>query len=178
MKSSRNLFPTYIAAIIAVFLWGFSFIWTNILIKENIPIYTFIFIRLSIAGLLLLLTAKITKKLQKIDPADFKWFFAMAFAEPFIYFIGESFGMKATGSPTISAIIIATIPIFCLIYERFISNIHISPLAIFGIIITIPGIIMAASESGASNSIEHLYGIALLFLAVFGAVGFAITTKN
>lgn len=175
MKKTIGL--TYIYAIIAVILWGFSFIWSNDLINLNIPIFTFIFIRLSLAGIVLLFISRLSGKLQNIEKSDYKWFLLMAFSEPFIYFIGESFGLKATASPTIAAIIIATIPIFCLIYERFISNVKMSTICVLGILITIPGILMVVLDGGFATP-EHLYGIFLLFVAVAGAVSFSIVTKK
>ena len=101
----------YIAAFIAVFLWGFSFIWTNDIINAQVPIFTFLFIRLALAGIILFIFSKATKKLQKLNLKDFLWLLLMSFFEPFIYFIGESYGMKATGSAVLTAVIIATIPI-------------------------------------------------------------------
>src|SRR5574344_129410 len=176
-QKGSPLLATYIAAIISIILWGFSFLWTNQLIHNEIPIFTFIFVRLLIAGILLLILAKITGKLQKIETTDFKWMFLMALCEPFLYFIGESFGMKSTGSAIITAVIISIIPIVCLVYERFFTNKKMGYIKVGGIIITIPGIIMVVAD-GEKISLEHFYGLALLFLAVFAAVGFSVFAKR
>lgn len=147
------------------------------MINREVPIFTFIFIRLAISGIALLIFAKLTGKLQKVETSDFKWMFLMAFCEPFLYFIGESFGLKATGSPIITAVLIATIPIVCLVYERFFLNKKMGIMKAFGIIITIPGIIMVVSD-GSRISLEHFYGLAFLLLALLASVGFSALAKR
>ncbi len=166
---------TYIS--IAIILWGFSFIWTNQLIKVNTPIFTFIFFRMLIAGLLLLLFSFIFKKLQRVDKIDYKFFILMSLFEPFIYFIGESFGIKATNSPTLSSVIIASIPVFTLVSGQIFFKEKISIWNIFGVVITIPGIILMVFNKGNFTP-EYWWGILLLFVAVFSAVGYTTTVKK
>lgn len=168
---------TYIAAMVAIFLWGMSFIWTDRLFDCGVPVFTYAFTRMAIAALLLLLFTKFTGKLQKIEPADYKWIFLLGLFEPFLYFIGESFGLKATQSPVVTAVVIATIPLFCIVYERLFCNRKINRLTILGIVMTIPGVLLVALEGG-SVSVEHLYGLAFLFLAVFSSIGFSVNAKR
>lgn len=178
IKLNRKAFgSTYVAATIAIFLWGFSFVWTNELLNHHVPIFTFLFIRLSLAGCLLWIFSKATKKLQKITRKDFLWMCLMAFFEPFIYFIGESFGMQATGSGVLAAVIIATIPITCLFTERVLDKTPFTLYKFIGILLTIPGIVMVVMKDG-SLSVGHSYGIALLFLAVIAATGYGAVVKK
>ena len=120
MKENNKNSAAYLAATIAIILWGFSFVWTNSLLINEVPVFTYLFIRLAIAGILLLIVSKTIGKLQKVSNKDMAWMALMAFCEPFIYFLGETYGMLATGSATIAAVIIATIPVFCLVVERVI----------------------------------------------------------
>lgn len=173
-KTNNNV---YIAAMIAVILWGFSFIWTNDIINADIPIFSFLFVRLSLAGILLFLFSKITNKLQKINKKDFLWLTLMAFFEPFIYFIGESYGMKATGSAVLAAVIIATIPIACMVTEKIFYKIPFSLNKTIGILLTLVGIILVVLKDGPLT-VDHGYGIALLFLAVAGATGYTAIVKK
>ncbi len=177
MSSSNNNSKIYVAAMIAVLLWGFSFIWTNDIINAEVPIFTFLFIRLSLAGLLLFIFSKATKRLQKISMNDFLWLCLMSFFEPFIYFIGESYGMKATGSAVLAAVIIATIPIACMITEKVIYKIGFTISKIIGIALTLIGILLVVLKDGPLT-VDHTYGIALLFLAVAGATGYAAIVKK
>ncbi|MCI1779726.1 MAG: DMT family transporter [Bacteroidales bacterium] len=175
MNHSRTY--VYIAAVIAILFWGYSFLWTNSLINNGVPIFTFLFLRLSIAGLLLLITAKLLKKLQKIHRKDLKYFIYMALFEPFLYFIGESYGMKATGSPTITAVVVATIPVFSMLAEKLVYKTHFTFKETLGMFLTIPGVLLVVFEKG-SFSIEHIYGLLILLVAVCSTVLYSMNVKK
>lgn len=177
MNNNKPLLRTYIAALIAVILWGFSFVWSNQIIRLQVPIFTFLFVRLFIAGIVLFIYSKLIGKLQKLSSKDFLLMALMAFFEPFIYFIGESFGMKATDSAVIAAVIIATVPITCLLVEKVLYNIPFTFKKIAGIVITLPGVALMSVNSN-NITVKHLYGIALLFLAVIAATGYGATVKK
>ena len=169
---------TYTLTILAIILWGFSFVWTNDIIQKGIPVFTFLFIRLALAGSLLFAFAKITGKLQKIAKKDVKYLILMGFFEPFIYFIGETYGIKATDSAVLSAVIIATIPIASLFVEKIFYKVPYTVYKVLGTALTLPGIVMVIMKSGESTSVGHYWGIALLFLAVAGATGYSSVVRK
>lgn len=173
-----SLATTYFFTTLAIVLWGFSFVWTNDILQKDVAPFTFLFVRLFLAGVILFVGAKFAGKLEKVEREDIKWLFLMAFFEPFIYFIGETYGIKATNSAVISAVIIATIPVFTLMAERAIYKVPLTVFKIFGTAITIPGIIMVIIKDGEQASAEHLYGILLLFLAVAGSIGYSSVVKK
>ena len=175
---NNSLAKTYILTIIAIILWGFSFVWTNDILQQGVQPFTLLFTRLAIAGILLFAYTKATGKLQKVPLKDLKYMILMAFCEPFIYFIGETYGMVATGSAVMAAVIIATIPIFCMFAEKFLYKVPYTVYKILGTAITIPGILMVIMKDNESTSVDHMYGIALLFLAVAGATGYASVVKK
>ena len=173
-----SLAGTYLFTTLAIVLWGFSFVWTNDILQRDVEPFTFLFIRLFLAGAILLAGSKFAGKLEKIERKDYIWIILMAFFEPFIYFIGETYGIKATNSAVISAVIIATIPVFTLFAERILYKVPLTAFKIFGTAITIPGIIMVIMKDGEQASAEHLYGILLLFLAVAGSIGYSSVVKK
>ena len=175
---SNSLAKTYILTTISIVLWGLSFVWTNDILNHNVPPFTLLFVRLATAGTLLYTYARITGKLQKVTRKDALYMFLMAFFEPFIYFIGETYGMKVTGSAVLAAVIIATIPITCLFAEKILYKVPYTAFKIVGTAITIPGIVMVVMKGGDNASVDHYYGIALLFLAVAGATGYAAVVKK
>lgn len=177
-RGNQPLAKTYMLTILAIVLWGFSFVWTNEILQKDIPVFTFLFIRLALAGTLLFAFAKLTGKLQPIAKKDVKFLILMAFFEPFIYFIGETYGIKATNSAVLSAVIIATIPIVSLFVENILYKVPYTAFKIFGTAITIPGIVMVIMKSGETTSVDHTYGIALLFLAVAGSIGYSSVVKK
>ena len=64
IKNSKAVIYSFSA--LAIFLWGFSYIWSNQLIEYDIPIYYFVTIRIAIAGVILLLFNLVTRQFQKI----------------------------------------------------------------------------------------------------------------
>ena len=173
----NNRAVVYISVITAVILWGFSFIWTNSLLLQNFPVYSLVFFRMTFAAIIISAVSFIAGKVEKIAKKDIKWFLLLVFLEPFIYFIGETFGLKIVNSPTLGSIIISTIPIFALIAGMTFFKERVTPVNVFGILITLPGILLVVFEKGEID-ISHYTGIVLLFVAVFAAVGYSMVVKK
>src|SRR5574344_569234 len=169
--SSKTRPVIFVYVTTAIILWGFSFIWTNQLLINKVPVFTFIFWRMFIAAIIMVILSALLKKLQKVSGKDLLLMLLMALFEPFIYFIGETFGLKATISPTLSALIIATIPIFAMLSEIIFYKVKISLINILGVLITLPGILLMVLNSGKLTA-DYWWGIALLFVAVLGSVGY------
>ncbi|OJV18750.1 MAG: hypothetical protein BGO30_02955 [Bacteroidetes bacterium 41-46] len=167
----------YLSIIAAVVFWGFSFIWTNSLIQQGFPTMGILLFRMTLASVFLLIVSISAKKIQKLKKEDFKWFLLLVFLEPFIYFIGETLGLKAVNSPTLSSIIIATIPIFALIPGILVYKERLTTINIIGVFITLPGILLVVFDGGAI-SVDHYWGLAFLFIAVFSAVGYTMVVKR
>ncbi len=174
-QSSKIL--AYIAASVAVTLWGMSYIWTDKIINQGVPIFYFIFVRILLAGVIMFLFNTAYGRIKRIQKRDLPKFLLLAFFEPFTYFICETFGIKLTGSPTISAVVIATIPIFSTGAGVIFFKEKITPLNIIGIIISLTGILMVAAAKGAAGE-NFIWGILLLLVAVLSTVGHSSLTKS
>ena len=168
---------TYIASSFAIILWGMSYIWTDKLIALNIPIFYFVFVRILLAGGVLFLFNTAYARIKRIQRQDLGKFLLLAFFEPFIYFICETYGLKETGSPTISAMIIATIPIFSIAAGRLFFKEKITSVNVIGVVLSLIGIIMVAMAHGALGE-NFILGIILLLVAVIAEVGHASITKS
>jgi len=174
---NRSSLLIYLSVITAVILWGISFVWSNSLLVNGLPAFTLIFLRMSLAALILTTISLILKKLKKISLKDLPTFILLSFLEPFLYFIGETFGLQYVSSVTISSVIISTIPVFAMIAGILFLRENISPVNIFGILITIPGALLVVFEKGGFD-ISHSIGILFLILAVFSAVGYSVIVKK
>ncbi|MBQ3251516.1 MAG: EamA family transporter [Bacteroidales bacterium] len=154
-----------------------SYIWTDKLIALNIPIFYFVFVRILMAGLVLFLFNTAYGRIKRIQRQDLPKFLLLAFFEPFIYFICETFGLKLTGSPTLSAMVIATIPIFSIGAGIIFFKEKVNFINIIGILFSLVGIVMVAMAKGALG--EHfIWGVVLLLVAVISEVGHASITKS
>ena len=176
-NSKQPKLLVYIASIVAITLWGMSYIWTDKIISQGISIFYFIFVRILLAGVILFLFNAAYGRIKRIQKRDLPKFLLLAFFEPFVYFICETFGIKLTGSPTISAVVIATIPIFSTGAGILFFKEKITPLNILGIIVSLGGILLVAVSKGAAG--EHfIWGIILLLIAVISTVGHSSITKS
>ena len=167
----------YIASTFAITLWGMSYIWTDQLIALNIPIFYFVFVRILMAGVVLFLFNTAYARIKRIQRQDLPKFLLLAFFEPFIYFICETYGLKLTGSPTLSAMVIATIPIFSIGAGIIFFREKINLVNIGGILLTLVGIVMVAMAHGTLGE-NFIWGVVLLLLAVISEVGHASITKS
>lgn len=167
----------YIVSTVAILLWGMSYIWTDQLIAQDIPIFYFVFVRILMAGSVLFLINAASGRIVPIKKKDFPKFLLLALCEPFIYFIFETYGLKETGSPTISAMVIATIPIFSIGAGILFFKEKINAVNIAGICMSLIGIVLVAMAKGELG--EHfIIGILFLLIAVIAEVGHASFTKS
>ena len=155
--------------------WGLSFVWFKIVIEYYEPI-TIIFLRLVISGSLLLLFLFISGKFERIRRKDIKWFLALAFTQPFCYFMGESFGLKLVSS-TIASVIISTIPVFSPLIAYYTIKEKFSGYSLAGILISFAGILVMIMRKDLTLNAAPA-GIGLLFFAVFSALFYAVIIRK
>ncbi len=154
-----------------------SYIWTDKLIALGIPIFYFVFVRILLAGIILFLFNTAYARIKRIQRQDWPKFLLLAFFEPFIYFICETYGLKLTGSPTLSAMVIATIPIFSIGAGIIFFKEKVSFINIIGVLATLIGIVMVAMAKGELGE-NFIWGVVLLLIAVVSEVGHASITKS
>lgn len=176
-KTRNSSILVYIVSTFAITLWGISYIWTDKLIALNIPVFYFVFVRILLAGVMLFLLNAAAGRIKRIHKKDLPKFLLLAFFEPFIYFICESYGLKETGSPTLSAMIIATIPIFSVGAGMIFFKEKVNMVNIAGILMSLVGIIMVVMSKGELGE-NFILGIILLLIAVISEVGHASVTKS
>ena len=179
MKKNGYKFKAYLylVSILAITLWGISYIWTDKLIHLDIPVFYFVFVRILLAGVCLLLLNIATGQMQRIHRKDLPKFLLLALFEPFVYFLAESYGIKLTGSPTLSSMVIATIPIFSVAAGFLFFRERINRVNMIGILMVIGGICLVVMSRGKVGP-NFIWGIILLLIAVISEVGHASVTKS
>lgn len=175
MKQQKTVI--YIASTFAILLWGMSYIWTDKLINLGIPIFYFVFVRILLAGIILFLFNTASSRIKRIQRRDLPKFLLLSLCEPFIYFLCETYGLKETGSPTLSAMVIATIPIFSIGAGILFFKEKINAINIAGILMSLVGIVMVAMAKGELGE-NFMLGILFLLIAVLSEVGHASITKS
>lgn len=170
----KNNILTYILLVLTAVFWGGSFVLTKeiFLSAPSITPSIIVTLRLVVASTVFVPFLLIAKKWQKIERNDIKYFFLLAFLEPFTYFLCENNGIKLVPGG-ISSIIIATIPVFVPFGLYFACHEKLYKINIIGVLLSLIGIAVMISGDGITADMS-LKGILLLFGAVVIAVLYTI----
>lgn len=174
MQNAKPSLLDYILISLAILFWGFSLIWSDRILDQDVPVFVFIFMRMLVAGCTMLAITIPTGKLQKIQKGDLKYFILLVFFEPFLYFLGETFGLQITDSPTLVAVVIASIPIFTAIVGQVFFHEAMTKMNLAGVLVTLLGVGTMLIAGGSLKTDNYWSGIAVLMLAVFGSLCYCI----
>lgn len=166
---------SYFSIIIAMILWALSFIWSKQAFNSYNP-FTVLFFRLLIAAVTLVIVSKSLGILQKVKRSDYKIFLLLSFFEPFLYFLGENFGLLYVSASTAS-ILISTIPLFMPFVGFLFFNEALKTKNIIGVLISFIGVLLVVVNKDFSISGE-LKGFLFLFIAVLSALAYTVIVKK
>ncbi len=167
--------PVYVYPLAAMLFWGLSFIWSSVLLDFYQPV-TIIFIRLVISSAFLFALIYLFGKNEKIERKDYKLIFMSALFNPFLYFLGENYGLKYS-SPTIAAVIIATIPVFSPLIGYISFREKLTSLNFIGILVSFAGVILMLITPDLSFAAD-IQGVLFLFGAVAAALLYTVTLRK
>lgn len=170
MKNRNYL--VHIAGVIAMIIWGLSFIWSTQVYRNLNPTAT-IFLRLVIATIFFTAILFIFKLNEKVKRKHLGLFALAAMFEPFLYFIFEGYGLKST-SPIIGSAIIAMIPLVTPIAATIFLKEKLTTMNILGFIVSFLGVIVMLMNKDL-EFVASPKGVIFLFCAVLVAVGYSIS---
>jgi len=173
---TKKSFAVYLSAILAMVFWALSFIWY----KEVLVLYkpvSLVLMRLIISSILLLTVTASLGRLDRIERKDIKSFVFLSFLSPFLYFLGESYGVSYMSS-TLAAVIIATIPLFSPIGAYYYLKERISMMNFVGIVVSVVGVALVVFHQGFNITDVHPIGLVFMLLAVVSALGYSIIIKR
>ena len=168
-------YRVHLLTLLAMLFWGISFVWSKVVFLTYSPITT-IFFRLTISVIFLFLYMIITRQFEKIKQKDLKYLLLSALFNPFLYFLGENFGLQRV-SASLASVIIATIPVITPFIVIFFYNEKITRINILGLIISFVGILIIVF-SDMQQLQGDFSGILILFIAVFSAIFYTIFVKK
>jgi len=171
MQQKSNSVFTYILLMFSMLFWGTSYVFTTIVLESLDPI-SIILYRLIISVVMLWIIIALFFRKEKMSFSTFKWIALLAFFEPFIYFIGETYGLQRV-SPVVTSLVVATIPVFMAIVMRFFFQAKLTWVNFLGIFISLSGLVLMLVGKNMQIDVDPI-GLLLLFLAVFSAVGYGI----
>jgi len=171
-----SFFYPYLALLVAMFLWGSSFIALKIAVGSYHPILV-IFFRMFIGTLVFLLFG------SKIWPRNISWYhfkllLFMGLLEPCLYFLFESFALTYTSAAQAS-LIVATLPLMVGILASFVLNEPFNLKMITGFLISLIGVGLLTKASVTTNLCpDPALGNFLEFLAMIVAAGYTVLVRK
>lgn len=166
---------TYGALVLAMIFWAISFIWFKIA-NKTFPPMTIVFLRLLFSVILLTIYISLAKGYKKVKKKDIKLFILLGVFEPFLYFLGESFGLTYV-SATVCSVLISLIPVFATIGAWLIFREKLKIINYGGIILSFIGVLIFLLNKDGSIS-YNIKGLALLMFAVLSAVGYNLVLSR
>jgi drug/metabolite transporter (DMT)-like permease len=154
-----------------MFFWGTSYVFTSIVLKILDPV-SIIFIRLVLSSAMLWVIIAFFFRKEKVPFSTWKWIAILAFSEPFIYFIGETYGLQRV-SPVITSLIISTIPVFTAIFMRCFFRATLTWINFAGIFVSLFGVVLMIAGKNMQIDVDYL-GLLFLFVAVMSAVAYGL----
>lgn len=170
----KNL-RVYGGVMLAMIFWSLSFIWFKVANETFRPI-TIVFIRLVMSVSILSAYLLLKKKFIRIRKEDRRLFAMLAIFEPFLYFLGESFGLTYV-SATVGSVLISTIPVVATIGAWMLFKERLRKINYAGIVLSFIGVLVFLINRDGTMSF-NMKGLALLTLAVFSAVGYNLTLSR
>lgn len=172
MMGNKRTIYGYVAVIFSMLFWGISFVWTKQLLAASFPVFFILFVRLTISASVLFAFFSLTGKLERVKRKDVFAFIALAFFEPFMYFIGENFSMLFVDA-SFASIMIATLPVVNPIALWLFNGEKIRGNLIVGVLLSIVGICLMSMNGDFGFSVD-IRGVLLLLLAVVSAAGYTV----
>ena len=152
--------------------WGLSFVGVKMVFdyKYMSPVAT-VFLRLIMASVFLIALSLALKKLQRIARKYILPFLLLAFFEPFLYYLGEGYGIKHV-SPTVASIVISTIPLFLPFSMYWLAKEKIVMGNYFGILVSFAGVMLVVLQ-GDLDFAASGQGVLYLMITVASVMGYS-----
>ncbi|MFL0250077.1 DMT family transporter [Clostridium neuense] len=166
----------YVTAVVSSVIFGLSFLFTKRALRVSAPIELVAFrFFTAFSVMTVLIKVKLIKVGFKNKPI--KWLGILAFFEPVMYFIFETYGVKNTSS-SISGLMIALIPIAVTILAAYFLKEIPSIKRLIYIIISVSGVVLIVVMDNSNASSSSVTGILLLMGAVISAGFFNIISRK
>lgn len=172
----NNVFLTYLALVLSIGFWGFSFVATKIALQSFTP-FILIFLRFGAASIFFLILLARTgfptpnrKNLGNLA--------ILALLQPGLYFTFETIGLQYT-TATKTSLIIATIPIVVLVMSSLFLRERMRFPDIAGILISLVGVALLIFGGRTANDMGGmLIGDLLIGGAVLSAAIYMLMTRK
>jgi drug/metabolite transporter (DMT)-like permease len=175
--SIKKYFPFLI--LFPIIFWAFAFPFIKIGLEELNPINLTIMRLFTTCAIFLIIVVFFPKKFSPLHKKDIIPLFLLGFLGVVIYHLGLNYG-ELYMSASAASLIIATIPIFTVIFATIFLREKITKKIVVGIPLSLSGIVIISLTGTSSDPFEITYisaAVAVLISALVGA-GYTIAGKK
>jgi len=172
-KATASIINKYYLVIIMlpIVFWAFAFPFIKIGLEELHPVNLTIMRLFIVCAIFLAMIGIAPKKFTKIRRKDLLPLFLLGFFGLVVYHLGLNYGEQYI-SPSAASLIIATIPVFTIIFATILLRERITKKIAVGISLSLSGVIIIALTGNTGNPFEITYlsaAVAVLISAFVGA---------
>ncbi len=174
---TKKYFPLLI--FFPIIFWAFAFPFIKIGLEELSPINLTILRLFTTCAIFLLIIMIIPKKFSPLHKKDIIPLFLLGFLGIVIYHLGLNYG-EVYISASAASLIIATIPIFTVIFAVIFLKEKLTKKIMIGVPLSLSGVILISITGNSANPFEITYisaAVAVLISALVGA-GYTIAGKK
>lgn len=178
----KKILP-YLAVLTAMLMWSASGIATKIALGSLSPL-SLVVVRFSLSVLLMLLIGCVCRfssflRLQALQARDIPVFLLAGLAQPFLYYILETYAYRYLNSPTIAEALLSTSPLLSPLFAMVLLRERVTRNNIMGILVSTLGVfVLIFVGANSSFVLGNPWGIALAFAAVSSAVIYTVVLKR
>jgi drug/metabolite transporter (DMT)-like permease len=169
----------YLIILLPIIFWAFAFPFIKIGLEELSPVNLTILRLFTTCGVFLVFLLIFHKKFTPIQKRDIVPIFLLGFFGLVVYHLGLNYGEMYI-SPSVASLIIATIPVFTVIFATFLLKEKTTKKIVIGITLSLSGVIIISLTGTTGNPFEVSYlsaALAVLVSAIVGA-GYTIAGKK
>ena len=179
MKTSLAKKYFYVIILFPIIFWAFAFPFIKIGLEELSPINLTILRLFTTCGVFLVFLLVLPKKFSPIRKKDIIPLFLLGFFGLVVYHLGLNYG-ELYISPSVASLIIATIPIFTVIFATILLKEKMTKKIAIGVPLSLSGVVIISVTGSSGNLFEVTYlsaALAVLISAFVGA-GYTIAGKK
>jgi drug/metabolite transporter (DMT)-like permease len=164
----------YLIILLPIVFWAFAFPFIKIGLRELSPVNLTILRLFTTCGFFLIFLLIVPRKFTPIQKKDIIPLFLLGFFGLVVYHLGLNYG-ETYISPSVASLIIATIPVFTVIFATFFLKEKITRYIALGVPISLTGVVMISLTGTSGDPFEVTYLSAALAVIVSALVGAGYT---
>jgi drug/metabolite transporter (DMT)-like permease len=169
----------YVVILLPIIFWAFAFPFIKICLDELSPVNLTILRLFLTCSVFLIFLAIFPKKFSPVQRKDIIPLFLLGFFGLVVYHLGLNYGEQYI-SPSVASLIIATIPVFTVIFATFLLKEKVTKKIAIGVPLSLSGVVIISltSTSGDPFKVTYLTAAFAVLISAFVGAGYTIAGKK